>query len=101
MDDFVKICSINDIPHDSPLCVEIDGRPVAICKVGEKFYAIEDICPHQGSSFDGGSLDEDLLTCPLHGWRMNVISGESMEAPGVTIETYEVQIREDDVYVRI
>jgi nitrite reductase/ring-hydroxylating ferredoxin subunit len=37
----------------------------------------------------------------MHGWRLNVITGESLDAPGVKIETYDVEIVDGDVYVRI
>ncbi len=101
MDDFVKVCSADDVPDDTALAVEIGGRPVAVFKVGDRFSAVEDICPHQGASFEGGPLDGEIVTCPLHGWRLNVITGESLDAPGVKIETYDVEIVDGDVYVRI
>jgi nitrite reductase (NADH) small subunit/3-phenylpropionate/trans-cinnamate dioxygenase ferredoxin subunit len=101
MDDFVKVCSIDDVPDETALAAEIDGRPIAVFKVGDRFFAVEDICPHQGASFEGGALDGEIVTCPSHGWRLNVITGESLEAPGVKIETYDVEIVDGDVYVRI
>ena len=101
MDDFIKVCKTDDISDSAPLAVEIDGKPVALFRIAGKYYAIEDICPHQGSSFDGGSVDGDIVTCPLHGWKLNVVSGASLEAPGVTIETYEVRVAGNDVYVRL
>lgn len=101
MDDFVKVCSVDDVPDDTALAVEISGRPVAVFKVGDRFSAVEDICPHQGGSFEGGPLDGEIVTCPLHGWRLNVITGESLDAAGVKIETYDVEIVDGDVYVRI
>jgi nitrite reductase (NADH) small subunit len=101
MDDFVKVCSVDDVPEDTALAVEISGRPVAVFKIGDKFFAVEDICPHQGGSFEGGTLDGEIVTCPLHGWRLNVVTGESLDAPGVKIETYDVEIVDGDVYVRV
>jgi nitrite reductase (NADH) small subunit len=101
MEDFVKVCPVDDVPEDTALAVELDGRPVAIFKVGDRFYAIEDLCPHQGASYEGGSLEDEIVTCPMHGWRMNVVTGQSLEAPGVRIETYDVEIVDGYVYVRL
>jgi nitrite reductase (NADH) small subunit/3-phenylpropionate/trans-cinnamate dioxygenase ferredoxin subunit len=101
MEDFVKVCSTDDVPDDTALAVEIEGRPVAIFKVGDRFYAVEDVCPHQGASFEGGALDDEIVTCPQHGWRLNVITGGSLEAPGIKIETYDVEIVDDNIYVRM
>jgi 3-phenylpropionate/trans-cinnamate dioxygenase ferredoxin component len=101
MDDFVKVCSVDDVPGDTALAVEISGRPIALLRTGDRIYALEDICPHQGASFEGGTVDGEIVTCPMHGWRMNMITGESLDAPGVKIETYDVEIVDGDVYVRI
>jgi 3-phenylpropionate/trans-cinnamate dioxygenase ferredoxin subunit len=101
MDDFVKVCPIEDIPDDEPLAVEIDGVPVAICKVNGKFYVIEDVCPHQGSSYEGGEIDGEVLTCPLHGWRTNVVTGKSLESEAIEIETYEVRVEDGFLYVKV
>jgi 3-phenylpropionate/trans-cinnamate dioxygenase ferredoxin subunit len=100
-DDFVYVCSIDQIPREGPLAIEIGGRPVAIFKINDKCFAIEDICPHEGSSFSGGSLDGEVVTCPLHGWRLNVTTGASLEAPSIQVETYEVKIMGDAVHVRL
>ncbi len=101
MGEFIKVCPVEEIPENEPLVVEIDGFPVAICKVAGKFYAIEDICPHQGASYDGGEVEGEVLTCPLHGWRTNVVTGKSLESENIEIETYEVKVEEGHVYVKI
>ena len=101
MDDFVKICSVEDIPDNEPLAIEVDGMPIAICRVGDKLYAIEDVCPHQGASYEGGEVDGEVLTCPLHGWRTNIVTGRSLEAPAIEIETYEVRVENGFVYIKI
>ena len=101
MNDFTQVCPVDMVPSDAPLTVEIDGRPVAIFRVGEEYYAVEDICPHQGASFEGGALDDEIVTFPLHGWRLNVITGGSLEAPGIKIETYDVEVVDGSIYVRL
>ncbi len=101
MEDYVKVCSVDEVPDDTALAVEIDGRPVAIFKVESRYYAVEDICPHQGASYEGGELDGEVATCPMHGWRLNVVTGQSLEAPGVKIETYDVEVVDGFVYVRL
>ena len=58
MNDYVKICAVEDIPLNEPLIVEVDGEPIALCRLGDKVYALEDVCPHQGASFEGGEIDE-------------------------------------------
>jgi len=101
MTDFVEICAVSDIPATEPLTLEVDGIPIAIGRVGDKFYAIEDRCPHQGSSFDGGEIEDDVLTCPLHGWRTNLVTGQSLDVPSLHVKTYPVEIRDGKVFLKL
>lgn len=101
MADFTRVCELNDIPLNEPLIVEIDGQPVALCRQGERVFAIEDVCPHQGASFEGGEIEDDILTCPLHGWRANFCTGQSLEAPSLKLQTYDTKVEGGIVFVRL
>lgn len=101
MVEFVKVCALNDIPLNEPLIVEIDGEPVALCRIGEQVYALEDVCPHQGASFEGGEIEDEVLTCPLHGWRANICTGQSLEAPSLKIKIYDSKVEDGIVYVKL
>lgn len=101
MDDFVKVATVDQVPENEGLIMDVDGYPIALFKVGDKYYAIEDVCPHQESSFEGGELDGKEVTCPLHGWKLDVTSGQSLEAPNTRIETYEVKVVGEDIYIRL
>lgn len=101
MKDFIKVATVDEVPEDEGLILEVDGYPVAIFRVGDEFYAIEDVCPHQESSFEGGELEGSEVSCPLHGWKLDVITGESLEAKGTRVETYEVKVVGEDIYIRL
>jgi nitrite reductase/ring-hydroxylating ferredoxin subunit len=53
----------------------IDGIEVAVFRLGDKLYALENACPHAGASLAGGELDGDEIVCPSHGHRFNVKTG--------------------------
>lgn len=101
MSEFTEVCALKDIPANEPLIVEIDGNPIALCRIGEMVYALEDCCPHQGASFEGGEIDDDILACPLHGWRANICTGQSLEAPSIRIKMYETKVEGGQVYVKV
>lgn len=101
MDDFIKVATVDQVPDNEGLILDVDGYPIAIFKVGDNFYAVEDVCPHQESSFEGGELDDNVVTCPLHGWKLDVTSGQSLEAKGAKVETYEVKVEGEDIYIRL
>ena len=101
MNEFTEVCALKDIPANEPLIVEIDGSPLALCKIGDKVYALDDCCPHQGASFEGGEIDDGVLICPLHGWRADVCTGQSLEAPSLKIPMYETKIEDGLVYIKL
>ena len=60
--------------------------------------ALDNRCPHQGGPLGEGSIENGLLRCPWHGWDYHPCTGK---APGFDdgVETYQVEDREDGVYV--
>ena len=54
-----------DIPPERVAVFAVDDHEVAVCNVGGQFYAIDDLCTHDGGSLDQGELDEAEIECPL------------------------------------
>lgn len=101
IDGYIEICALSDIPQREPLTIEIDGNPIAIGRVGDSFHALEDRCPHQGSSYEGGDIEDDILTCPLHGWRTNLVTGQSLDVPSIQLKTYPVRVSGGKLYLKL
>ena len=94
MSDFVAVATIDDIPPGQVRYIELAGRALALCHVeGEGFFAIDDVCTHDGGSLDQGELDDDQIECPRHGARFNVRSGAVVTLPAtLPIHTYPVRV---------
>jgi nitrite reductase (NADH) small subunit len=77
---------VENIPLREGRSVLVDGREIAIFKLGERFVAMENRCPHRGGpladgivSATGGSI---TVTCPLHNWRVEVEGGRVVKPSG-------------------
>lgn len=55
--------------------------PVAVFRLGGGLVAVEDRCPHAGSTLSGGPLEDGVVTCPAHGSRFDAATGERMRGP--------------------
>ena len=57
--------------------------PIAVFKWKDKVCAVRDICPHAGFSLADGDFDSEngTITCPEHGSRFQVCSGERLRGP--------------------
>ena len=81
---------------------EVDGVRIALCNVNGRFYAIDDVCTHDGGPLDQGELEGNLVECPRHGARFDVTDGRAVTLPAVRpVKTYAVQVQGDDVLVDV
>jgi 3-phenylpropionate/trans-cinnamate dioxygenase ferredoxin component len=77
-----------------------DDQRLAVCNVDGAYYAIEDVCTHDGGSLDQGELEGDEIECPRHGARFDVRTGRATLMPAVMpVQTFAVRVEGDDLFV--
>ncbi len=100
MGEFFKVAKTSVIPQGEKKLVEVDFVPVAIFNVSGEYYAIEDVCTHDGGPLAEGKLEGEEIMCPRHGARFNVKTGQALCMPAFeSVECYEVKIENDELYV--
>ena len=73
--------------------IEVDGSLVAVFNVSGEFYAIDDICTHDGGELAGGAMDGDVVICPRHGARFCLRTGAALTPPAYEpVRTYATRI---------
>ena len=65
------------------------------------FKAFYNVCPHRGGPLGEGTLDGNVVTCPWHGWRFDVCTGQNPMIPTAKVEKFECVVEGNDVKVRI
>jgi 3-phenylpropionate/trans-cinnamate dioxygenase ferredoxin subunit len=96
------IARVSDTPPGTISVHDAGGVRIALCNVNGRFYAIDDVCTHDGASLDQGTLDGELVECPRHGAKFDVTSGRAVVLPAIRpVKTYAVQIEGDDVKVDV
>jgi len=91
-----------DIPPERVAVFNVGDHAVAVCNVNGQFYAIDDLCTHDGGSLDQGELEGDEIECPLHGARFNVISGDAVQLPAFEpVETHDVRVEGETLQVGV
>jgi len=79
---------------------EVDGRIVAVFNVGGEFYAIEDVCTHDGGGLIGGVIEGDKVVCPRHGAKFCLRTGAALTPPAYeAVQTYVTRVRDGMVEV--
>ena len=96
------VARVDAIPPERVAVFQVGDHEVAVCNLDGEFYAIDDLCTHDGGSLDQGELDGDEIECPRHGARFDVRSGAATQLPAFEpVETHEVRLEGDSVQVGV
>ena len=100
MSEFETVGNVIDFEEGRGKAVPVEGRMVAVFRRGEKWFAIDDLCPHMGASLAEGHLEDNTVTCPWHAWRFCIADGTWEDNPRLKVDTFEVRVVGDEVQVR-
>lgn len=95
---------LGDLRDKTPRRIQIDGLPVAVVRVGDEVFAVDDHCSHAEVSLSEGEVSGCEIECWLHGSRFDLRTGEPSGPPAFApITTYPVQIegQGDDAVVLV
>ena len=98
---FVCVAELDEIKPGNLLKVHHQGMVYMLANVEGRIYATDDLCSHEDASLSTGVLKGECVSCPLHGSRFNVRTGEPMEEPATqSIQTFPVQIKDNKVLIK-
>ena len=102
MAEWVKVAQIGEVAPGQKKPIDLDGIAVLLFNVGGQYYAIEDVCTHDGAPLAGGRFSGNSIACPRHGARFDVCTGRALTMPAVEpVETYPVKIEGNDILVEV
>lgn len=100
--DFSKVGSKADVPVGQVKVYTVAGKRIAVCNVEGKFFAVADLCTHDGGPLGEGELVENTIECPRHGARFDVATGAVVCMPAVIpIATYPCEERGDELWIGV
>jgi len=99
MPGFVSVATLADLKPGTCQSVEVEGYGVALFNVNGRIYALDNTCPHAGGPLGEGRLEGSIVTCPWHGWRFDVRTGERPENPEIKAGCLRVRIEGDEIRV--
>jgi 3-phenylpropionate/trans-cinnamate dioxygenase ferredoxin subunit len=81
MGEWTDIGSAADLESSLRLEGDVDGYRVRVARAGGALYAFEDRCTHDDSPFDDAPIEDCEITCPRHGARFSLLTGEVLSPP--------------------
>ncbi|WP_327753853.1 Rieske (2Fe-2S) protein (plasmid) [Sphingobium sp. SJ10-10] len=91
---------LSDLPETGSRIVELDGQRILICRSAVGIRAMNEICPHQHLSLEGGRVRSNFIMCPHHGARFSLEDGKSLSplTPN-SLTLYETREVDDELEI--
>jgi 3-phenylpropionate/trans-cinnamate dioxygenase ferredoxin subunit len=113
MSKFTEVAKIEELKSGTMKAVIAEGHEILLTRVGDKYYATDNRCPHMKGDLSQGKLEETVVTCPLHGSQFDISNGQvvrwlkggPMSKIGVALEpskdltVYNVKIEDGRVLI--
>jgi 3-phenylpropionate/trans-cinnamate dioxygenase ferredoxin subunit len=98
----VRLCALSELTPGSALRVELDDLDVAVVRVGDEVFAIEDVCSHAEVPLSDGQVSGCTIECELHGSRFDLRSGKPTGPPATRpVPVFETFTINGDVYAEL
>ena len=102
MSDWIPVAKVAELAPGQWRVVDADGAQIVVFNLGGEYFAIEDVCTHDGGRLTGGPREGCRLVCPRHGAAFDLRTGAVLAPPAYNpIATFPVQIAVDWIQVRI
>lgn len=106
---FVKVANTSELTSGSKKKIYVGDKVILLSNVNGSYYAISDKCPHMGGSLGEGVLKDGIVTCPKHGAKFDVKTGEAVgEAKMLLLKikvknnrVFPLKIEGNDIFVEI
>ena len=97
---WVRVASTEQLREGQPLLVTVDGEDLALFRVGNEVFALDDLCSHAEASLSEGEQRGYCIACPQHGGQFDIRTGKATHFPAVSpVRTYTVRIDGDSVLI--
>jgi nitrite reductase (NADH) small subunit len=93
---------VDELKSGSAVAVQAGRHTIAVFRIGEEFFAVNNACPHKGASLCEGEIliADKVVRCPWHHWNWQLCGGRLESDPRQALRTYPVTVEGDEVILR-
>jgi nitrite reductase (NADH) small subunit len=99
--EFIVVGRVGDFAPGTGTMVTVSGRHVAVFRLADEFFALDNMCLHRGGPLCEGPIANEVVTCPWHGWSYQIRTGTMVQDPRVGVSKHDVRTIGDEVAVRL
>jgi nitrite reductase (NADH) small subunit len=100
---WLRVTTRQSVPPREGRAILLAGREIALFNLGDRFLAVENRCPHKSGPLSDGIVSGSAVVCPLHGWKVNLETGQVERPAGgaACVRTFPTRIEDDVVLVMV
>ena len=100
---WIQIAHCSEIPLREGRAVRVGNHEIAIFNLGNRFLAVENLCPHRGGPLADGIVSGSTVVCPLHAWKFNLETGEGVSATshGSCVQKFPTRVEDGIVLLEL
>ena len=99
---YVKIAKVSDFETNRFRVFSILAKKVRIFRGDDgELFATELVCKHQNWDLSTGRIDDNLCTCPRHGWQYDLRTGECLNHDSAPLRRYGLKCDGDNLYITL
>jgi nitrite reductase (NADH) small subunit len=98
---FVPVGQIGEFTPGKGRMVTVNGRHVAVFRLGDEFFALDNLCLHRGGPICDGEIRNGVVTCPWHFWSYEIRTGTMVQDPRVGLSKHEVRTEGGIISIRL
>jgi 3-phenylpropionate/trans-cinnamate dioxygenase ferredoxin subunit len=90
-----------DLHNGEAISIPVGRRMIAVVRSDDEYFAIEDVCTHDGAELTGGEVEGTEIICPRHGARFCLRTGQALSPPAYEpVRVFETKISDGRLWVR-
>ncbi len=92
----------SQLDDEEPTQIRIDDKLIALCKLGDQAFAVDDVCTHEFAWLSDGIIENDCIECPLHQALFDIRTGKVLSPPAlIDLAVYSVKIENGMIWVGV
>ena len=97
---FTKVATAIDLLYDRMMGIENAGKNILVAKMGDRYFALENTCTHEGCKLSGGKIINGTIRCPCHGSVFDPSTGKVLRGPAERpVRVYHIKVERGSIWV--
>ncbi|MBM3344746.1 MAG: nitrite reductase small subunit NirD [Betaproteobacteria bacterium] len=102
MNDWIRVCAVDDIPRLGARVVASEHGDIALFRNAEdEVFALLDRCPHKGGPLSQGIVFGRQVACPLHNWTIGLADGQALAPDVGCTRRFDVRVENGAVILKL